>query len=170
MSTHAAQIPDFDELLGGMVAALKPHQRPVLIAMLERVAAGRYRQWAADPDYSKHRDTLLACGERELQIAERMMAEGLELRAFDPVIPAEGRTGARSAEHEWDVPPEIGLCASVEEAANDVIHGRLEQLGGDGGVIVLSADGEIAMVFNTAGMFRGFRHSNGASAVAIYGN
>jgi len=53
-----------------------------------------------------------------LQIAERMMAEGLRLKAFDPVIPAEGRSGARSAEHEWDVPPAIGLCGSVEEAAD----------------------------------------------------
>ncbi|NNL85993.1 MAG: hypothetical protein HKP27_10090, partial [Myxococcales bacterium] len=74
MSSGTAEIPDFDELLGGMAAALKPHQRPVLIAMLERVAAGRYRQWAADPGYGQHRDALLACGEREIQIAERIEA------------------------------------------------------------------------------------------------
>jgi hypothetical protein len=74
MSSGTAQIPDFDDLLGGMMAALKPHQRPILIAMLERVAAGRYRQWAADPCYGEHRDALLACGEREIQIAERIEA------------------------------------------------------------------------------------------------
>ncbi len=67
------------------------------------------------------------------------------------------------------------ICAQVEyggetvaEAADDVINGRLETLGGDGGVIVLGKDGEVAMVFNSAGMFRGVKQGDAAPAVAIY--
>ena len=59
--------------------------------------------------------------------------------------------------------------ASVEDAANDVIHNRLENLGGDGGVIVLGADGSYAMTFNSAGMFRGVRNAE-TEMVAIYGD
>ena len=58
--------------------------------------------------------------------------------------------------------------ASVKDAANDVIHNRLENLGGDGGVIVLGASGEAAMVFNSAGMFRGIKQEGGVAEVAIY--
>jgi L-asparaginase / beta-aspartyl-peptidase len=69
------------------------------------------------------------------------------------------------------------ICAQVEyagktiqEASNDVIHNRLENFGGDGGVIVLGPDGESAMTFNTAGMFRGVKSETGVQGVAIYGD
>ncbi|MEM9494468.1 MAG: isoaspartyl peptidase/L-asparaginase [Pseudomonadota bacterium] len=58
---------------------------------------------------------------------------------------------------------------SVEDAAEDVINGRLADLGGTGGVIVLGADGSYAMTFNTAGMFRGVKTQTGVKEVAIYG-
>jgi len=68
------------------------------------------------------------------------------------------------------------ICAQVEyggksvaEAANDVIHHRLQDAGGDGGVIVLGADGEVAMTFNSKGMFRGVKQAGGEATVAIYG-
>ncbi len=68
------------------------------------------------------------------------------------------------------------ICAQVEyggrtvnEAANDVIFNRLGPAGGDGGVIVLAADGEAAMVFNSEGMFRGVKREGVAAEVAIYG-
>jgi beta-aspartyl-peptidase (threonine type) len=57
---------------------------------------------------------------------------------------------------------------SAAQAAHDVIHGRLEQLGGDGGVIVVDKDGALALEFNTEGMFRGARDSGGRREVAIY--
>jgi len=57
---------------------------------------------------------------------------------------------------------------SIEEAATDVIHHRLERLGGDGGVIVLGKDGDVAMVFNSAGMFRGVKRHGQSPEVAIY--
>lgn len=67
------------------------------------------------------------------------------------------------------------ICAQVEyggksvaEAANDVIHNRLQTLGGDGGVIVLGPDGQYVMPFNSAGMFRGVRQGERPAEVAIY--
>ena len=58
---------------------------------------------------------------------------------------------------------------TVEDAAQDVIHNRLENLGGDGGVIVLGPNGEYAMTFNSAGMFRGVKNAS-EERVAIYGD
>ena len=57
---------------------------------------------------------------------------------------------------------------SVAEAAHEAIQGRLAGLGGDGGVIVVDTDGNIAMEFNTEGMFRGARDGRGRREVAIY--
>lgn len=58
--------------------------------------------------------------------------------------------------------------ASVEEAANDMIHNRLQSMGADGGVIALGPDGSYAMTFNSAGMFRGVKNAE-TEEVAIYG-
>jgi beta-aspartyl-peptidase (threonine type) len=67
------------------------------------------------------------------------------------------------------------ICAQVEyagksvaDAATDVIHHRLQDLGGDGGVIVLDAKGNYAMPFNSKGMFRGVLKQGGEPEVAIY--
>lgn len=57
---------------------------------------------------------------------------------------------------------------SVEAAADNVIHERLEQLGGTGGVIVLGRDGQYTMPFNTSGMFRGAMQKGQEPFVAIY--
>jgi beta-aspartyl-peptidase (threonine type) len=56
----------------------------------------------------------------------------------------------------------------VEEAARTAIQGRLAAIGGDGGVIVVDREGNIAMEFNTEGMFRGARSSRGKREIAIY--
>lgn len=57
---------------------------------------------------------------------------------------------------------------TVEDAAKDVIHNRLQSAGGDGGVIVLDPQGNYAMTFNSAGMFRGVRQGGRPAEVAIY--
>jgi beta-aspartyl-peptidase (threonine type) len=57
---------------------------------------------------------------------------------------------------------------SAAEAARDVIHGRLKEIGGDGGVIVVDRDGKLSLEFNTEGMFRGARDSGGRREIAIY--
>ncbi|HEY0003327.1 MAG TPA: isoaspartyl peptidase/L-asparaginase [Pyrinomonadaceae bacterium] len=58
-----------------------------------------------------------------------------------------------------------GLSAS--EAARTVID-KVGQLGGGGGVIVLDKDGNIAMHFNTSGMYRGYIDASGKMSVEIY--
>jgi beta-aspartyl-peptidase (threonine type) len=45
---------------------------------------------------------------------------------------------------------------SLEEAANIVIHEKLTQLGGTGGLIAIDHNGNVAMPFNTEGMYRGY--------------
>ncbi|MBX3703366.1 MAG: isoaspartyl peptidase/L-asparaginase [Steroidobacteraceae bacterium] len=57
---------------------------------------------------------------------------------------------------------------SAAAAARDVVHGRLKEIGGDGGVIVVDRDGALALEFNTEGMFRAARDSRGRREVAIY--
>jgi len=60
---------------------------------------------------------------------------------------------------------------SLQEAASSVVHEELPQMppnGGSGGVISLDAEGNIAMPFNTAGMYRGYVDTDGTLVVKIY--
>jgi beta-aspartyl-peptidase (threonine type) len=59
---------------------------------------------------------------------------------------------------------------SLKEAAHQVIMIELPHLGGRGGLIGIDRQGEIVLPFNTKGMYRGFRHSNGQEYVGIYGD
>ncbi len=45
---------------------------------------------------------------------------------------------------------------------------KVKQLGGDGGLIALDAKGNVTLPFNTKGMFRGFKKSDGTQAVKLY--
>ncbi|BBE16672.1 isoaspartyl aminopeptidase [Aquipluma nitroreducens] len=56
---------------------------------------------------------------------------------------------------------------SVQEACREEV-GKLTKLGGTGGVIGLDKNGNIAMEFNTEGMFRGYIKSGGEKGVAIF--
>ena len=56
----------------------------------------------------------------------------------------------------------------VGEAAREVIFGELAALGGEGGVIAIDAHGEIAMEFNSEGMFRASKKAGGETLIAIY--
>jgi L-asparaginase / beta-aspartyl-peptidase len=56
----------------------------------------------------------------------------------------------------------------IGEAAREVIFGELAALGGEGGVIAIDAQGEIAMEFNSEGMFRACRKAGEETQVAIY--
>ena len=58
---------------------------------------------------------------------------------------------------------------SLKEAADEVINNRLKAIGGDGGLIAVDNKGNIAMPFNTEGMYRGCRSSSGLEEIAIYG-
>ena len=60
------------------------------------------------------------------------------------------------------------LSESPAAAGEEVIVKRVPELGGDGGAIVLSADGRIATPFNTQGMYRGWIGADGVPHVAIF--
>ena len=55
---------------------------------------------------------------------------------------------------------------TLQQAADRVIHQKLKP--GDGGVIGVSRDGSIALVFNSEGMYRGAADSNGRVEVKIW--
>jgi len=57
---------------------------------------------------------------------------------------------------------------TLQQAADQVIHGELESLHGDGGVIALTPDGQTAFSFNTPGMFRARLSEGGKLEVHIY--
>jgi len=56
---------------------------------------------------------------------------------------------------------------SVTEACKEEIR-KLTELNGTGGVIALDANGNIAMEFNTSGMFRGYIKAAGEKEIAIF--
>ena len=58
---------------------------------------------------------------------------------------------------------------TLEEACKEVVLKKLVDMKGDGGLIGVDAKGNVALVFNSAGMYRGFRTSEGESEIAIYG-
>lgn len=57
---------------------------------------------------------------------------------------------------------------SLGAAAREVIFGELAALGGEGGVIAIDAQGEIAVEFNSEGMFRATRKAGEQSQIAVY--
>lgn len=57
---------------------------------------------------------------------------------------------------------------SLKEAANEVVMKKLVQQKGSGGVVGIDKSGKITMTFNTKGMFRGFKTSDGKSDVKIF--
>jgi beta-aspartyl-peptidase (threonine type) len=57
---------------------------------------------------------------------------------------------------------------SLEEAMNVVVHDKLLQIDGEGGMVGVNAKGNAAMIFNSAGMYRGVKSSTGKNEVAIY--
>jgi len=58
---------------------------------------------------------------------------------------------------------------SLQQAADEVIMSELKAVGGSGGIIGMDPEGNPVMVFNTAGMYRGYKIPT-ASKVAIYGD
>lgn len=56
---------------------------------------------------------------------------------------------------------------SVDEACKAEIS-KLDAMKGDGGVIAVDAEGNIALEFNTSGMFRGYIKASGEKDIAIF--
>ena len=67
------------------------------------------------------------------------------------------------------------ICARVAyrgdtlaAAAEAVVNGVVPAMGGDGGAIALDAEGNIAMPFNTPGMYRAWLSPDGSRGTAIF--
>ncbi len=56
----------------------------------------------------------------------------------------------------------------LQDAVDHVIHKELEDLHGDGGVIAITPDGQLAWSFNTPGMFRARLVEGGQVQMGIY--
>ena len=59
---------------------------------------------------------------------------------------------------------------NLREACEEVVMKKLVALHGEGGLIGADAKGNVALVFNSPGMYRGFKNSNGENLIAIYGS
>src|SRR3546814_5741705 len=100
----------------------------------------------------------------------------------EPIIGAGTYANARCAvsgtgwgEFDIRVSAAHEICARMAyleetpaQAGEAVINREIPALGGDGGAIVLSADGQVAMPFNTEGMARGWIGADGVAQLALY--
>jgi beta-aspartyl-peptidase (threonine type) len=69
-----------------------------------------------------------------------------------------------------DIAAQMEYRGTPLRAAAAATIAKVAQLGGDGGVIALDAQGDIAMEFNSPGMYRAFRFSDRPAVIAIYGD
>ncbi len=70
----------------------------------------------------------------------------------------------------YDISAQIEyLGKPVSQAAENTLA-KITKVGGDGGLIAIDRNAHIAMPFNTPGMYRGFKLSNGRAGVALYGD
>ncbi|WP_313685390.1 isoaspartyl peptidase/L-asparaginase [Pantoea sp.] len=57
---------------------------------------------------------------------------------------------------------------TLQQASANVIHDKVQELDGSGGLIAVDCDGNVALPFNSEGMYRGFAYVGGEVEVAIY--
>jgi L-asparaginase / beta-aspartyl-peptidase len=59
---------------------------------------------------------------------------------------------------------------TLQQACEEVVLKKLVAMNGEGGLIGMDAKGNAALVFNSAGMYRGFKNSDGEQMIGIYGD
>ena len=84
------KLPDLGAALRPILESVSAAHRPRFAALLERAAAGRYREWAAAD--AAHAAGFLDCAEREEEIARRV-------ESFFPAAPDEHAAFARALPH-----------------------------------------------------------------------
>ena len=57
---------------------------------------------------------------------------------------------------------------TLQQAADQVIHKELDAIHGDGGLIAITPDGQLAWSFNTPGMYRAKLAEGGKLEIGIY--
>ena len=83
------EIPDLATIIGPLLDRVPHEQQPLLIAVAERRAAERYRGWADGFSDAERKAELLACAEREEDIATRVEALFPEAAAIQRDIVAK---------------------------------------------------------------------------------
>lgn len=82
-------LPDIGAILAPLLGAVAAGERPLLLAIAERMAAERYRGWAAEVDDAATRAGLLACAAREDEIATRVEAAHADAAAVQMRLRAD---------------------------------------------------------------------------------
>jgi len=143
----------------------------------------RERESAAEPDHGTvgvvalDRDGNLAAGTSTGGLTNKRHGRIGDTPVIGAGTYADNRTCAVSGTGQGEEFIRHGVALTVsalmeyggldlQRAAEIVVHEQLRA--GDGGVIAVDREGTIAMVFNTAGMFRGAADSNGRFEVAIW--
>jgi len=57
---------------------------------------------------------------------------------------------------------------SLQQAMDEVVNNKLVKIKGEGGMIGVDANGNFALMFNSEGMYRGVKSSDGTDEIAIY--
>jgi L-asparaginase / beta-aspartyl-peptidase len=57
---------------------------------------------------------------------------------------------------------------SLQQAMDEVVNNKLVRIKGEGGMIGVDANGNFALMFNSEGMYRGVKSSDGTDEIAIY--
>lgn len=57
---------------------------------------------------------------------------------------------------------------TLQQACEEVVLKKLVDMGGEGGLIAVDAEGNFSMVFNSAGMYRGVKSSENVKIIALY--
>jgi hypothetical protein len=72
MPSTTSELPDVAAILAQLLQRVVPEHAPLLIAIAERLAAERYRAWAADATGAAQAAGFRACADREEEIARRI--------------------------------------------------------------------------------------------------
>jgi hypothetical protein len=109
------ETPNFGLLLAPILSQVDSAARPRFLALLERTAADRYRQWATQ--LPTQADVLLACASREDEIADRIEAAfsigDAKLEELKSLLPA-ARDIYYSAFENFDVHEQIRMQSDAE--------------------------------------------------------
>ena len=139
MSTQSRSIAGAFEPLLPLVT---PEEVPMVVAILERIAATKYRDWAEQADTAVERDGLLACAQREDEIAgfiESLQADPQSLVAslreripdfeqrYDAVMDGLSRTEQLRVQAEGEMGG-AGYMSQFAAASEGAVAARFESL------------------------------------------
>ena len=161
-----------------------PSRREALERMLER---GRQGTGAAAPERDKHGTVGAAALDRYGHLAAATSTGGYTAKPVGrigdtPIIGAgtwaDDRTCALSGTGKGELFIRLALGHEVharmlygketlQDATNALIHGELRRLGGGAGLCAVDRQGNVALPFNTEGMYRGWISAQGMN-VAVH--